>query len=142
MYPAVKPPLFYVRYNAVILFCQRRGKVPRQHHIDVVLLAVDVRHHVHESEFKAVIQKVLHQHPIAEADGVGCVRFDPTLDVWQEQVNVLPKGNGRQLVTGRPVVDVGQEGSYRFQTAVKVLDLRDKEGVKLVFLKGLMGQLL
>ena len=69
--PVVQPPVLDVREDGIVLLCQRRSKVPGDHHIDVILFRADFCDHFRIRRVKISVKEVLHQHPDSEADGIG-----------------------------------------------------------------------
>jgi hypothetical protein len=65
---------------------------------------------------------------------------DPLPDVRQQFLSVLFKHFRGHLVTGRPVIHIGQKRAKFPHALCKILPLRYDKGVKLIFLKILMGQ--
>ena len=83
---------------------------------------------------------MLHQHADGKADDVGVLRSDPPLDILEQLRAVLFKDLRRELVAGRPVVDLRQKPLCLKNAAVEILHLRDQERVQLVLIKVLMRQ--
>ena len=76
-----------------------------------------------------------HQHPNAKPYRISLLRGKPFSDVGQKLLSVFLKHLRRHLVTGRPVIHIGQKHGKRLHTLCKILPLRNDKRVKLVFIK-------
>ena len=140
MGPRVQPAPLDKGQNGVVLLGERCGKIPRDHHVDVVLLRMHSCHKLRISRVEILIQKMLHQHPDPEAHGIGVLRPQPLPDLSKKLRFVLFKYPRRHLVACRPVVYKGQK-AHQFLHAFPVLfDPRDYERVQLVLVKIPMRQ--
>ena len=82
---------------------------------------------------------MFHQHPHGKTDLIGLTGINPFPDMNRQFLPVFLKYLGRHLVTGCPVVHIGQKVADLFHTAVKVFYPGDDKGMKLVFIKISVG---
>ena len=68
--PDVEPPLGEIRQRVVRLLGERRGEVPRTHHVQVILLALHIRHPREVFRPEIRIEIMPHQHADCVAHGV------------------------------------------------------------------------
>ena len=57
----------------------------------------------------------------SESNCIGFLRSDPRLNVWKQLLRLFFEGNGKELVTGSPVVNKGQKCVNFRDTLVKIL---------------------
>ena len=66
MYPFAELFVLYVPYRAVVLLGESRGEVPRDHHVDIILLALYLADRGEVFFVKAIVEKIVHQAEYAE----------------------------------------------------------------------------
>ena len=90
---------------------------------------------------KLLPKAVAQEHPQPEAANVGSRISHPAANVGEEIVKSPLEGLGGELVTGRPIVHVGQESAHRRHSRIEIGDGLDQEGVELILLKIGVGEL-
>ena len=141
MDPGIQSSFFQIRHRGVRLLCQRRSKIPGDHHIYIVFPGTDFRYPLQIYRIKIILQKVLHQHSDAEPDHIGLLRGHPFPDLFRKHLRMFPKAFRRQLIAGRPVVDIRQEPVQLLQALGRIPYFRQNKGVKLILFKSLVRKL-
>ena len=71
--PLIYAPFLYEGQYGIILPGKGGGKIPGDHHVDVVFIGMDIRHGLWVGYIEILIKKVLHQHAYGKPDGVDLI---------------------------------------------------------------------
>ena len=141
MRPRIQPNGFNIFDRGVVLFGERGGEIPRDHHADVVLVRADGGDHVRVGGIEIRVEEMLHQHPDPEPDRISRGRGQPLPDRSEQFGTVLFEAFRGKLIAGCPVIDKRKETVHSGDAAAKVSLFAEKKGVKLVFVEEPMREL-
>ena len=142
MCPVVQPAIFDIRQYRIVLFGERRRKIPCDHHPHIVIFVPDRGDHVRIRRIKRFIQIITHEHTDRETDRIGSRGREPAPDFVQQLLLVLTENRRRELVAGCPVVNKRQELLDLAHARVIIADAGNHKSVQLIFIKIRMRQIL
>lgn len=140
MRPNVHMRGFQIGKGCLVLLGQDSGKIPGNHHIDIVFFGAEGGNEVEMGGFKMLLRIIFHQHFNGETNGVGMVGAEPLQNLRIKLLLLVAEDFWRDHVAGGPVVDIGQEFVECVYGVFKVFHPFDEKAVNIIFFVTGMGK--